>query len=157
MGEVLKTSERACTVRAYLGWKHHEATWGEYYNSTPSPRGWDRYLKQAREPAQWELILVGRTMKQHGVNITTPPLPPWMGEVLKTSKRACTVRAYLGWKHHEAPRGEYYNSTPPPMDGRGTENKWEGLHSESLSWLEAPWSEYYNSTHHPTAPPCMEC
>ena len=23
MGEVLKTSERACTVRAYLGWKHH--------------------------------------------------------------------------------------------------------------------------------------
>ena len=63
----------------------------------------------------------------------------------------------VGWKHHEAPWGEYYNSPPPPMDGRGTENKPEGLHSESLSWLEAPWSEYYNSTHHPTAPPCMEC
>ena len=42
------------------------------------------------------------------------------------------------------------------MDGRGTENKREGLHSESLSWLEAPWSEYYNSTHHPTAPSCMD-
>ena len=23
MEEVLKTSQRACTVRAYLGWKHH--------------------------------------------------------------------------------------------------------------------------------------
>ena len=31
------------------------------------------------------------------------------------------------------------------MDGRGTENKPEDLHSESLSWLEAPWGEYYNS------------
>ena len=29
---------------------------------------------------------------------------------------------------------------PPPMDGRGTENKQEGLHSESLSCLEAPRS-----------------
>ena len=67
------------------------------------------------------------------------------------------ISSPVGWKHHEAPWGEYYNSPPPPMDGRGTENKREGLHSESLSWLEAPWSEYYNSTHHPTAPPCMEC
>ena len=63
------------------------------------------------------------------------------------------MRASLGWKHHEVPWREYYNSPPPPMDGRGTENKREGLHSESLSWLEAPWSEYYNSTHHPTASP----
>ena len=37
-----------------------------------------------------------------------PPLPPWMGEVLKTSERACTVRAYLGWKHHGV------NITTPP-------------------------------------------
>ena len=66
MGEVLKTSERACTVRAYLGWKHHEVPWGEYYNSTPSPHGWERYLRQVRGPAQWELTLVGSTMKYHG-------------------------------------------------------------------------------------------
>ena len=70
-----------------------------------------------------------------------------------------TLRAYLGWKHHEAPWSEYDNSTPPLMDERGRYmlNKREGLHSESLSCLEAPWSEYYNSTHHPTAPSCMEC
>ena len=73
MGEVLKTSERACTVRAYLGWKHHEAPWSEYYNSTPSPHGWERYLKEARRPAQWDLILVGSPMKHLGVNIATPP------------------------------------------------------------------------------------
>ena len=76
MREVLKTSQRAWTVRAYLGWKHHEAPWGEYYNSTPSPNGWKRYLKQARGPGQWELISVGSIMKHHGVNITTPPPPP---------------------------------------------------------------------------------
>ena len=51
---------------------------------------------QARGSAQWELILVGSTMKHHGVNITTPP--------------------------------------PPPMDGRGTNHKQEGLHTQSLSW-----------------------
>ena len=39
MRDVLKTSEKACTVRAYLGWKNHEAPWGEYYNSTPSHHG----------------------------------------------------------------------------------------------------------------------
>ena len=56
-------------------------------------------------------------MKHQGVNITTPdPLLPWMGEVLKTSQRACTVRAYLGWKHH----GVNVTTPPPPsMDGRG--------------------------------------
>ena len=40
------------------------------------------------------------------MNITTPPLPlpgldgsaPWMGEVLKTSQKACTVRDYLDWR-----------------------------------------------------------
>ena len=42
------------------------------------------------------------------------PLPPWMEEVLKTSQRAYTVRAYLGWKHHEEPWSEYYNSTHHP-------------------------------------------
>ena len=41
-----------------------------------------------------------------------------MGEVLKTSEKAYTVRAYLGWKHHEAPRGEYMNSPPPPWIGK---------------------------------------
>ena len=69
------------------------------------------------------------------------PLPPWMGEVLRTSERACTVRAYLGRKHHEAPWGEYYNSSPsPPWIEEVLKNKGEGLHSESLSWLEEPWS-----------------
>ena len=78
-------------------------------------------------------------MKHQGVNIKTPePLPPWMGEVLKTSEKASTMRAYLGWKHHEAPRGEYLNSPPPSMDRKGNLNSQEGLHSESLSWLEAP-------------------
>ena len=48
------------------------------------------------------------------------------------------MRAYLGWKHHEAPRGEYLNSPPPSMDRKGNLNSQEGLHSESLSWLEAP-------------------
>ena len=95
-------------ISSPVGWKHHEAPWGEYYNSIPSSHGWERYWKQAWGPAQWELILVGRTTKHHGVNITTPPLPPWMGEVLKTSERACTVRAYLGWKHHGV------NITTPP-------------------------------------------
>jgi len=60
-------------------------------------------------------------MKHHGVNIATPPPPPWMGEVhvLKTSERACTVRAYLGWKHHEVPWSEYYNSTyHPSLDAK---------------------------------------
>ena len=56
-------------------------------------------------------------MKHQGVNITTPdPLLPWMGEVLKTSQRACTVRAYLGWKHHGV---NVTTPPPPPMDGRG--------------------------------------
>ena len=42
-----------------------------------------------------------------------------MGEALKTSKRACIVRLYLGEKPHEAPRSEYCNSThhPPTLDG----------------------------------------
>ena len=53
-------------------------------------------------------------MKHLGVNITTPPSPPMDGEVLKTSERAGTVRAYLGWKSHEAPWSENYNSTPSP-------------------------------------------
>ena len=90
MGEVLKTGKRACTVRAYLGWKHHEAPWSEYYNSTSSPHGWERYLKQARRPAKWELILVGRTMKHHGVNITTPPttLPPLPAQNASPSQAA---------------------------------------------------------------------
>ena len=114
MAEVLKTSEKASTMRAYLGWKHHEAPWSEYYNSTPSPHGWMRYLKQARGPAQWELILVGSTM---GWILQLHPLPPWMGEVLKTSERACTVKAYLGWKHHGV---NITTPPPPPMDGRGT-------------------------------------
>ena len=92
MGEVLKTSQRACTVRACLGWKHHEAPWGECYNSTPSPHGWERYLKQARGPTQWELILVESTMKHHGVNITIQPPPPWMEEALKT----CFAFMWLG-------------------------------------------------------------
>ena len=52
------------------------------------------------------------------MNITTPPCTPidggGGGGVLKRSKRACKVRAYLGWKHHEAPWGEYYNSTHHP-------------------------------------------
>ena len=114
MGEVLKTSEKASTMRAYLGWKHHEAPWDEYYNSTPSPYGWKRYLKQVRRPPQWELILVGSTMKHHGMNITTPP--------------------------------------PPPMDRKGNLNSQEGLHSESLSWLEAPWSTGVNITTPPPPP-----
>ena len=61
-----------------------------------------------------------------------------MGEVLKTSEKASKMRAYLGWEHHEAPRGEYLNSPPPSMDRKGNLNSQEGLHSESLSWLEAP-------------------
>ena len=65
---------------------------------------------------------------------------------MKTSERAYTVRVYLGWKHHGV---NITTPPPPPMDGRGNENKREGLHSESLSWLEAPWSEYYNSTPSP--------
>ena len=79
MGEVIKTSERAYTVRAYLGWKHHEAPWSEHYNSTPSPHGWERHLKQAKGPAHREVVLVGSTMKHHRVNITTPPPPPMDG------------------------------------------------------------------------------
>ena len=63
MRKVLKTSERACTMRAYFGWKHHEAPRSKFYNSTPSPHGWERYLKQVRGLAQWELILVGSTME----------------------------------------------------------------------------------------------
>ena len=101
-------------MRAYLGWKHHEAPWGEYHNSTPSPHGWERHLTQARGPTHRVVVLVGSPMKHHVVNITTPPPPPMDGEVLKTSERACTVRAYLGWKHHEAPWGEFYNSNPSP-------------------------------------------
>ena len=73
--EVLKTSQRACTVRAYLGWKHHEVPWSEYYNSTPSPHGWERYLKQGRGSAQWELILVGSTIEWI-LQLHPPPYSP---------------------------------------------------------------------------------
>ena len=52
IGKVIKTAKRAYTVGTYLGWKNHEAPWSEYDNSTPSPHGWERYLKQVRGPAQ---------------------------------------------------------------------------------------------------------
>ena len=74
-------------------------------HSTPSPHGWERYLEQARGPAHWELILFGSTMEWI---LQLHPFPPWMGEVLKTSQRACTVRAYLVWKH------DGVNITTPP-------------------------------------------
>ena len=111
MEEALKTSQRAYTVRECLGWKHCEAPWSEYYNSNPFPHGWERHLKQARGPAQWDFILVRSPMKWI---LQLHPLPPWMGEVLKRSQRACTVRECLGWKHREAPWSDYYNSNPSP-------------------------------------------
>ena len=150
MREVLKTSQRACTVRPYLGWKPHETPLSEYCNSTPSPHGWKRYLKQVRGPAHWELVLVRSTMEWI---LQLHPLPPQMREVFKTSQRACTVWAYLGWKHHEAPWGEYYNSTPSPhgwerylKQARGPA-QWELILVRStMKHHEAPWGEYYNST-----------
>ena len=81
IGEVLKTSQRVCTVRAYLGWKHHEAPWTEYYNSTPSPHGWERYLKEGlhSDSLSW-LKAPWSTMEWI---LQLHPLRPWMGEVLK--------------------------------------------------------------------------
>ena len=65
--------------------------------------------------------LDGGSMKHQGVNIKTPdPLPPWMEEVIKTSKRAFTMSVYLGWrrmKHHGV---NMTTPPPPPMDERGT-------------------------------------
>ena len=100
MGEGLKTSKRACTVRAYLGWKDHEAPWSEYYNSTPSPYGWERYWKQARGPTQWELILFGSTTKHHGVNITTSPttLPPLPAQNASPSQHCPPVCCHFNTK-----------------------------------------------------------
>ena len=121
MGEVLKTSERACTVRAHLGWKGHEAPRSKYYNSTPSPHVWKKSFKKVRGPAQREFILLGSTMKHHKENILRKhPLPPWIGKVLETSKglhRKSLKYFHEGSiKHHGL---NISNPSPPPMDGRG--------------------------------------
>ena len=157
---MLKISQRVCTARAYgilINKGKHEAPRSEYYNSSPSPQGWKRHLKQARGPTQWENVLVGSTVKHHGVNITTPTPPPWMGEALKTSERACTVRLYLGEKPHEV-----NITTPPPPPWMGEVLKRSQRACTVRAYLgekphEAPRSEYCNSTHNPTAPPWMEC
>ena len=69
--------------------------------------GQERYLKEAKGPAQQELILIGemRSIKKGILQLHPLPLrrldgspPPWMGEVLKTSQRVCTVREYLDWR-----------------------------------------------------------
>ena len=46
------------------------------------------------------------------------------------------MRAYLGWKHHEAPRGEYLKSTPSPIDRKGNENSQERAYTVKayLGW-----------------------
>ena len=62
-------------ISSPVGWKHHEAPWGEYYNSIPSSHGWERYWKQAWGPAQWELILVGSTMEWI-LQLHPPPYRP---------------------------------------------------------------------------------
>ena len=77
------------------------------------------YLKQAKGPAkQWCSI------KHHGVNITNfTPTPSllngldgslllWTRKVFKTSRRACTARAYLNWR--DVKQQERNITTPPP-------------------------------------------
>ena len=50
MGEVLKTSERACTVLILVGSTMNTMGWILQLHTLPN--GWERYLKQARGPAQ---------------------------------------------------------------------------------------------------------
>ena len=67
---VFKTSQRACTARAYLDWRSVKQQ--ERNITTPPPPhlplmdwmvvyppGQERYLKQAKGPSQQELILIG--------------------------------------------------------------------------------------------------
>ena len=67
----------------------------------------ERYLKQAKGPAKQELILIGEmwSIKKGILQLHPLPLPrldgsppPWMGEVLKTNQRDCTVKDYLDWR-----------------------------------------------------------
>ena len=63
------------------------------------------------------------------------------------------MRAYLGWKHHEAPRGEYLNSNPSPQwmgEVLKTSEKASTMRAY-LGWKhhEAPKGEYLNSNPSP--------
>ena len=62
----------------------HKAPWSEYYNSTPTP------------------------FPLHGLDGS---LLPWTREVVKTSQRACTARAYLDWR---SVKQQERNITTPP-------------------------------------------
>ena len=136
----------------------HKAPWSEYYNSTPTPSPlngldgslppWTREVVKTSQRAytghkpkglhskssSW-LEKCEETRKEY--TNSTPSLSQgwmivhshaWMGEILKTSQRACTVRAYLDWtsmKHQEV--WELHTSPPPP-----TPMKW-GCLSPPLS------------------------
>ena len=65
----------------------HKAPWSEFYNSTPTPS------------------------PLHGLDGS---LPPWTREVVKTSQRACTARAYLDWRSVKQQEKKYNDSTPSP-------------------------------------------
>ena len=51
MEEVLKTSQRACTVRAYLGWKHHGVNITTSPTTLPPLPGWNASPSQHCPPA----------------------------------------------------------------------------------------------------------
>ena len=64
----------------------HKAPWSEYYNSTPTPL--------------------------HGLDGS---LPPWTREVVKTSEKACTARAYLDWRSVKQQERNITTRPPPPL------------------------------------------
>ena len=66
----------------------HKAPWSEYYNSTPTPS------------------------PLHGLDGS---LPPWTREVVKTSQRACTARAYLDWRSVKQQERNITTPLPPPL------------------------------------------
>ena len=68
--KVFKTSQRACTARAYLNWRSVKQQERNITTPPPSPS------------------LGSTVLHSH----------EWMGEILKTSQRARTVRAYLDWR-----------------------------------------------------------
>ena len=99
MEEVLKTNQRACTVRAYLGWKHHGVNITTSPTTLPPLPGWNAspsqhcppvcfYLTQKKElcvcwggggGGGWKktfLVRENQGMEKRGLKSDPPPPTP---------------------------------------------------------------------------------
>ena len=114
MGEVLRTSERACTVRDYLGWKHHEAPcfdWVTHWKLlisflerdqqthqffTQHSSRIQRYLKQSNGPPQQKLIFIPGAWSPREFPPPPPPPPGW--DAICSPSQLCSLQ-YTTSKH----------------------------------------------------------